>query len=357
MFRTRPLLHLHPSHAFIGLLIGSCAAGSAALFAKISPLDPIITAFWRFALATPVFLLLLALPMARGHPGAHPGRHHNGHSGSTLTTPSQHTPSSKQVWPQNIKDWGLMALAGVCFAVSQILWFLGLEHSSVANATLLLALTPIIAGLILGSLFGEPIGRRFWAGMVCALCGIAGLTMMSSQAPGLMLYGDLLCLGAAICLSGYFISLSRLRRRFHAVPVMSLSAVACTVILLVVTLIHAPVIESTPIWPTNAYGWWVVVGLALVSQLFGHGLMTLSIGFLASRLAAVSVLIQPVWASALGWWLLGEALTVTAIISGIFVLIGIWLANQGTTQSTASHTKGATTSLKKTVSEQKTFTS
>lgn len=296
-----------PNIALITLLIGSCAAGSAALFAKISPLDPIVTTFWRFALATPVFLLIL------------------------MTTRAPKTAEARadalQFWPQHWRDWGLMGLAGVCFAGAQMLWFLGLEHSSVANATLLLALTPLIAGAVLGLWFAEPIGRSFWLGMGIALSGVGGLSAISAQQPGLMLYGDLLCLGSAVCLSGYFMCLARLRRRFRAMPVMALSALACTLVMLVTVAIR-----PAPVMPVSAEAWAVVMGLALVSQIFGHGLMTISIGFVAGRLAAVSVLIQPVWASALGWWLLGEALTVAAVFSGFMVLCGIWLSNRGSHQ-------------------------
>ena len=90
----------------------------------------------------------------------------------------------------------LVLFTGASFAVSQMLWFLGLEYTSVANATLLLSLTPLIAALILWLVFREVIGRRFWFGMLLAISGMAGLTYASTASPDNSLHGDILCVFA-----------------------------------------------------------------------------------------------------------------------------------------------------------------
>ncbi|MAJ63038.1 MAG: hypothetical protein CL558_07095 [Alphaproteobacteria bacterium] len=290
-----PLLQ-QPGIAFCLLLIGSCAAGSAALFARISPMDPVITTFWRFAIATPFLtLVMLALP------------------------PKPDKLSAK--YPTAAKDWLLVLFTGASFAVSQMLWFLGLEYTSVANATLLLSLTPLIAALILWLVFREVIGRRFWFGMLLAISGMAGLTYASTASPDNSLHGDILCVFAAIALSGYFIGLSRLRRRFQAMPVIALSAIACTLVMLV-----SVSLRGARILPETQFEWEVVIGLAVTSQVIGHGLMTYAVAYLPGRLAAASVLIQPIWATMLAWALLDEAVSLIALISGALILCGIYLS-------------------------------
>ncbi|MEM6904026.1 MAG: EamA family transporter, partial [Pseudomonadota bacterium] len=191
--------------ALIILLIGSCAAGSAALMAKISEVGPVASSFWRFWLAAP----LLALGWVWAH---------------------QRDPTALEGRAMVVKgsrDWGLIALSGACFAGAQMLWFIGLEDTSVANATLLLALTPLLAAPLLAWRFGEVIGPGFWWGMALAIVGVAGLTVQSGTVGQAVLIGDLYCLASAVSLSGYFITLTRLRRRYRAMPVIAGSALFC----------------------------------------------------------------------------------------------------------------------------------
>jgi drug/metabolite transporter (DMT)-like permease len=301
-----------PPHglAFPLLLVGSCAAGSAALFAKISPLDPVVTTFWRFAIAAPILLLFMAFPIGQ------PPRQQDA---------LQNLAHARTRYPTNLADMALICATGSFFAAAQMLWFLGLEETSVANATLLLSLTPLIAAIILWLWFKEHIGSQFWIGMALAIIGMAGLTYASSTTAGTTLHGDLLCLGSALSLSGYFIGLSRLRRRYQAMPVIALSAVACTGVMLLTVLLR-----DAPILPTSLFGWQVVIGLAFTSQIIGHGLMTYAVAHLPGKLAAASVLVQPIWATWLAWLLLDETVPMIALISGTVILIGIYLTGSGT---------------------------
>ena len=66
--------------------------------------------------------------------------------------------------------------------------------------------------------------------------------------------------------------------------------------------------------------------MALVSQLVGHSGYNWSLRHLNPLFVAVVSVGEPVLASLLGWWLLGEALDARTVAGGALVLVGIALA-------------------------------
>ncbi len=73
----------------------------------------------------------------------------------------------------------------------------------------------------------------------------------------------------------------------------------------------------------------MVLGLALVTQLLGQGLIAYAFAHLSASLSSVSLLIQPVMASIFAWLLFGEAIGGAQFIGGAVVLAGIWIAKKG----------------------------
>jgi len=81
--------------------------------------------------------------------------------------------------------------------------------------------------------------------------------------------------------------------------------------------------------PQGAQGWTILVGLALVTQILGQGLIAYAFAHLPTSLSSVSLLIQPVMATIFAWWLFGEAIGAAQFVGGAVVLAGIWLAKRG----------------------------
>src|SRR5690606_38135358 len=75
--------------------------------------------------------------------------------------------------------------------------------------------------------------------------------------------------------------------------------------------------------------WGVLLGLALGVHAIGQGLIVFALARLPASFSAVSLLIQPVVAAALGWVGLGIALGGLEILGGLVVLVGIILARLG----------------------------
>jgi drug/metabolite transporter (DMT)-like permease len=78
----------------------------------------------------------------------------------------------------------------------------------------------------------------------------------------------------------------------------------------------------------NLNGWLVLLGLALVSHFAGQGLIAYAFGHLPASLTSLNLLLQPVFAAALGWVLLGQALGGQQLLGAAIVLGALFFANR-----------------------------
>ena len=84
------------------------------------------------------------------------------------------------------------------------------------------------------------------------------------------------------------------------------------------------------LWPATAYGWSVLLGLALVSHSVGQGAITFALAHLPASFSSVGLLLQPTMATVFAWAILGEPLTTAKMAGGAVILVGIFLATRAT---------------------------
>jgi drug/metabolite transporter (DMT)-like permease len=215
-------------------------------------------------------------------------------------------------------------LPGLLFAGDLALWHWSIRFTSVANATLLANLAPLVVTVAARVLFQERITPLFLAGMVLALAGAAMVVGQSVSLTGSHFTGDLLGLATALFYGGYMLSVKHARRRHPTVQVMIWTSLSACPVLVVVAAISG---ES--LWPRDAAGWLGLLGLALVSQVGGQGLIAYALAHLPAAFSSVSLLLQPVVAALLAAVFLGEPLALLQGLGGTVVLAGIALAGRG----------------------------
>jgi len=116
----------------------------------------------------------------------------------------------------------------------------------------------------------------------------------------------------------------QLRRRFPAATIMMWGGLVSSLVLLLATLL-----SGEPLLAFTWRGWVVLLGLALVSQVGGRGLIAYALAHLPAPFSSVTLLLQPVVATFFAWLLLNEVLGGWQAIGGVVVLLGIWLARRG----------------------------
>lgn len=277
------------------ILLGGIAIGSAAIFMRLSPVNPTAAAFWRMALSAPVFLaIILAVPGLR-----------------------------TQLRDLSGKDWWLVFLVGFWFALDLFFWHWAVDRTTVANATLLANLASVFTVVAGFFLFGERFGRKFLLGLALALAGAAALVGQNAAFNPDYLFGDLLGLLTSFALTGYVITAAKARSKIPTAVLMFGSAIVSALLL-------APVAAgSTGAFVPNAVqGWLPLLGLALVTHVLGQGLIIYGLAHISAALGAIGLLIQPVVAAMLAWAIFGEALGPLHFGGGVLILAGIWLSQR-----------------------------
>jgi drug/metabolite transporter (DMT)-like permease len=282
--------------AFVALLAGATGIAFAPIFVRLSELGPTATAFYRLALALPILWLWMEIGDRRAATNR----------------------------PTGYRDFVGLAVSGLFFAGDLGLWHWSIKLTSVANSTLLVNLAPVFVALGAWLFFGERFSTTFLIGLVVAIVGAALLVGGSPQIGADHLLGDVLAVAAAVSYAGYILAVSRLRARFSTAAVMAYGGgVTCAALLLVALVSGENLIAS------SAYGWAMLLGVALVSQVGGQSLITYALAHLPSAFSSVSLLLQPVAAAVLAWVILGEALGAWQGLGGAVVLVGIVLARRG----------------------------
>ena len=273
--------------AFCVLLVSACVLGLAPILVRLSETGPVAAGFWRFAFAVPLLLLMTFRPGGEG-----PGR------------PSR---------------W--MVLAGVFFALDLSFWHYGIVMTSVANATVLCNLTPVVVTLFAWLVFKQRPARLFLLALALAMGGAfamaAGANGHQGSNPRL---GDILSLTVSLWYAGYFLAVQRARTTAGAMRItLWATAVGVVPLGLVSLLLGEDMI------PASLAGWAACVGLG-VMHVAGQGGVAWSLGKLPAAITAVIILVQPIVAGLLSWWIFGETLTAIQAMGGGLVLVAILLA-------------------------------
>ncbi|WP_236547418.1 DMT family transporter [Brevundimonas sp. G8] len=122
--------------ALIVLLIAACVLGLAPILVRLTETGPAAAGFWRFLFALPLLTILAAR-----EPGG-------------IATPSK---------------WAL--LAGLFFALDLSFWHYGIVMTSVANATVLCNLTPVVVTLFGWFVLKDRPHRLFLVALALAMGG------------------------------------------------------------------------------------------------------------------------------------------------------------------------------------------
>jgi drug/metabolite transporter (DMT)-like permease len=278
--------------AFLCLLAGGCAIAFAPIFVRLADTGPVASAFWRCALAVPVLWVWVWRNGAR-------------HDFRASFLP--------------------LFLAGLFFAGDLGVWHFSILYTSVANATVLANLAPIFVTLAGWLFWRRKVTRTFLAGMFVAIAGMFVLVGPNFAAGGRPLVGDALGALTAVFYAGYFLAIKTARdARASTARLMAWSTTITAIVLLPVALLM-----PQPFLPASAAGWWVLVGLALISQVLGQGLIAYAFAHLPASLSSVSLLIQPVMAALFAWALFGEAIGLAQFAGAVIVLAGIWISRKG----------------------------
>ncbi|MBP6545505.1 MAG: DMT family transporter [Phenylobacterium sp.] len=269
------------------LLMGACVIGVGPVLVRLSETGPAAAGFWRLVFALP--LLAVMAQKAGGGIGKAP--------------------------------WTAV-LAGGAFALDLGFWHYGIAYTSVAKATVLSNLTPVLVTAFAWIFLRQRPRRLFLLAVALAVAG--AWTMALTKGAGSTgvnpPLGDALSAATAVWYSIYFLLVSAARQSMAATRIMFWS-----------TLVGAPLMLlaalglGEQVIPTGMGGWAACAGLGLM-HVAGQGSIAWALGRLPAATASVVVLVQPVVAAALGWVLFNELLGTWPAVGAAVALAGVVLA-------------------------------
>jgi drug/metabolite transporter (DMT)-like permease len=288
--------------AVLSSALGGTSIGATRFL--VNALDPLAIGSFRFGIG---FLLLLPAALAQG-----------------------------RGWPPR-RDWPAVAALGLLFfAAFPILFNASLIFTTAARGALALSTLPLLTMVVGAALGSEPLTARKTAGVLIAIAGVS-MALLSglATAPDGAWRGDLLMVGAALCMAFYSVWSRPFIRRSGPIPFTTLAMAAGATVLVIVSLLRGSFAT------VEAFGAPQWLG-ALYLGTFGSALTFYLWAFALERTTptrvAISVTVNPVAASLVGATILGEPLRWNLGVGIVIVFIGIWIA---TTSSRPRTTIGA----------------
>jgi drug/metabolite transporter (DMT)-like permease len=270
------------------LLVGVLAVSTAAVLIRLCEAPSLVIAAYRLAIAS-----LVVVPAELVRTRALPAR----------------------------RDLGWCVLAGLFLSAHFAAWISSLAYTTVASSVVLVTTNPLFVGLFSWWVLREPPGRRTVAGIVLGMAGAVWIGWGDFQGGPDPLLGDALALLGAAAASAYLLTTRVARRRLATHTYIAWTYGSCALFLLAATVAAGLPLAPYP-WETLGF----LVLLALVPQLIGHTSINWSLAHLTAPTVSVAILGEPIGASLLAWWVLGEVPGLGTVAGGALICTGIVLA-------------------------------
>ena len=298
-----PQAFLTPTHmAYIALGIAILCFSIGNVITKFVDVGPAASAFYRLFLAMPMAWAMLFL------------------------LENKSTKKATRTPVPFMKTAPLGIACGLFFGAEIGLLHYAFTQGSVGIAIFLNNFAPLF--VILGSwlFLGQKPSQK---SILCLTCAAPGAFLLADIDPNNIMAslngGSIAALLSALCLAGFLMSATQLRKTVRAKTVMNwTNFIAC--------LMLAPIaiLTKEQLLPQGWEGWAVLLSIVIISQVMGMNLFTQAMGTLTSTATAFGALAQPVLTMVIAWFVLNETLTNNQLLGAVIVLGIISLNNTKT---------------------------
>ena len=226
------------------------------------------------------------------------------------------------------RDWVILSLLGLLgYYGASILDFLGLQYISAGLERLILFTYPTFT-LLLGALFyGQRIGRREVAAVALCYAGIAAAfahDLDVGAERGAVWLGGGLVLASSLSYALYLSSSARAIHRLGAARFTALAMLVSTSTTLLHFAVAEPLAALVQPWPVYAYG----LAMALLCTVIPVFAQSAAIRRIGPGRAVLIGTVGPLVTIALGWWVLGEAMSTWQLAGAALVVAGVLLVGR-----------------------------
>jgi len=181
-------------------------------------------------------------------------------------------------------------------AVHFISWTWGARMTYIANATLIINLTPAVMPFLAYFLIREHVTRREILGTFVAMIGVVVMAWNAFSIDPQYLWGNVVCFGSMITFAAY-LAFARINRDFpsiwlYMVPINAIASACCL-------LYSFFTLDSVGLGSWEEAGW--MLAMAVFPTILGHVTLNRSLRYFTAQTFAVVNLHQFVSAGILGW--------------------------------------------------------
>lgn len=228
--------------------------------------------------------------------------------------------------PLRRKDWlPILGLALLGHTIYQLLFIYGIYHTSVSNASVIMATSPIFVALLSSFSRYERVKLWTWVGVFLSFFGIYLIVQANSggwKLGGFSYKGDFLIMGCAVCWSLYTVIAKPLLKRYSPLRLTAVSMALGTLFLIPFSFRELWQQDWHKIAPIS---WLALVYSFSLAIAIGYTIWYIGVAKLGATRTSVYSNLIPVAAIFFAWVFLEERLTLGQIAGAALVLFGVFL--------------------------------
>lgn len=270
------------------VILAVVAAAFSSIFVKLTSAPPMAIGFYRLTFALPIFAVM------------------------TLTK------YKAEVMALTKKQLAGCAVAGVFLAGHFFSWFTGVGHTSVASATVLAMTDPFMILIISVFIFKEKTNKKAVAGVIVAFIGSVIISGSDYSISADVLFGDVMCLFAALFIGLYFIVGNKFRKGMNAAVYVFFVFLFCWI-----TFTMGMLVTGTPFTGYSANDMFWIFVMAMVCQIGAHAVFNWCLGYTSALYVATCENLETFIATGLAVVLFAEIPSLWQIIGGLTIVAGV----------------------------------
>ncbi|MCF6189615.1 MAG: DMT family transporter [Cocleimonas sp.] len=206
-------------------------------------------------------------------------------------------------------------LLGFLFGWSTIFFVTAIQYTSIANALVIISISPVFSALLSWVFLKEKTNLRTWITMFIIIAATAAIMFDSFKHGGF--WGDMAALATALLLAINF-TLTRQAKKINMVPAMAIAGLTTSAIAaIMIALTASPLLLEAPAVP-----YLLLMGLVVT---LAFSLITLGPRYMPAAEVGMIMPLETVFGAYLAWIFLSEAPTMHVIIGGGVIMITLMI--------------------------------
>jgi|LGVE01.1.fsa_nt_gb drug/metabolite transporter (DMT)-like permease len=212
----------------------------------------------------------------------------------------------------------LNILSGFFLAIHFWSWIDSLQHTSVANSTILVNLHPVFILLIARVFLKEKIDSISIISTLIALFGSMLIIYNSLFNLSLNPRGDIMAIIGAMTVSVYLTIGASIRKDISTKSYTYITYSIAFITLFVISLFIKTNVFNYPL--SDAL---VFLGLAIIPTLLGHSLFNMSLKYIKPHIISMAILGEPILATIWAYLLFQESINIFQLIGGFMIIAAL----------------------------------